>query len=435
MKTPADAADETTPLLNLSGATKGAGGTAAARKSEDDKKADGAVDEVDEDNPELWASCLTTNEPHTSRYKADNPTPAYLVASSVGAMVTQSMIIFAGYMFLTINAENIFPKCERLGSNGVMYWLCVTSGLGLWTFPLVCQAYIPLNIYLTFCDMRLYYECLREKVLLRFSSKGFFESHTFFFLISYLLMGFLFVILSAVMHGDPVRLNNTLRGLLPFLFPALNFLITLFNSWDLKFFLVTLSNFVVVDLEWSKAHIQGCLEMTPFSLAHLYEENEYIKGLEGKTSREVFGAVYQLCQKKEDGLFLESGTSSFNVHKLKPSEIAFKAKQDWIRLKALFFGQKGFWITDLLWLPHDNRGKQFRMAFRVMYCILPAVEIFVLCLIACTVGEYLTRQNIWQAPWWMRISFLMMEENEAKDEAAALYKWLHGEAHAKFHGH
>lgn len=380
----------------------------------------------DEDNPELWG-CLAVSEPYSSRYKADNPTPAYLVATNLATIVTQSMMIFTGYLFLTANASKIFPLCTRRGRDegDPMYWLCIVSGLGLWTFPLICQCLIPILNYLVFCDTRLYYECLREKTLIQFSSRSFFQSYTFYFVSIYLTLGLLFVIASAFLRGDPVRLKNTFRGLGPFMFPTLNFFITMYNWWDLKYFLVTLSNFVSADLKWSQKHISECIEIRPFQAAKAVKEmqsNGKWKELEGQTSREVFQALYDKCA--------ADAPESLSTQ-ASQEQLLFKAKQDLHRMKALFLGQKGFWITDLLWLPQDTRAKQFKMAFRFMQCVLPVMELILLWLIVCTSAEYLTRQDLINAPEWMRLGFMEMETASVEDEVA-LYKWLSGNnVHAK----
>lgn len=345
-------------------------------------------------------------EPLTDTYRTQNPAPLQLCARHFGMALVQIASIFAGYTFLVSNAKVVFPRCSShrvidaaLGLNTGTGWLCEITSLGLWTFPLVCCMLIPMFQYWDFCDTRLYYECLREKLLLKISKKSFFTSPVAYFIILYLLVGMSSVFFST--PDAPNQRRDKLLAFAPFLLPVFSFLVTVYFAWDLRLFLITLPKFTEFDLEWCKGHLQDCSEAFDVEMCltcqRLFRSGQLGPGA---SSSEIFQTLRQAVVKPEIRSQRRSLVSGDGTDMGSTKELLSNA---WQKGCALILGMKGYWMTDLLWLPTDERAREFKMAFRCLAVATVAIEVAMVFLLTCTVVQFAQMQGHLDRAeyWWM----------------------------------
>merc|ERR1719414_1850148 len=119
----------------------------------------------------------------------------------LGMAVIQLSSIIGAYAALVANAHVIFPKCSQYSVIDYLFglstktgFLCEATSLCLWTFPLMCCMMIPFLEYWDFCDSRLYYECLRAKMLINFPDKDMIQSPMFYWILAILMFGIMTVL-------------------------------------------------------------------------------------------------------------------------------------------------------------------------------------------------------------------------------------------------
>lgn len=393
---PADEEDPTTPLV-----PKGRRLSVTERVSQGASKAKEAASKAADTVIERTA----LYEPHEPGvYLADNPTPLRLFFTTLGPAVIEVSSVFGSYLFLNSHIQLLFPKCSDyaimdsiIGTSMGHGVLCELCSLALWSFPLVCCMAIPFIHYWEMCDARLYYECLREKMLIKFAPRDFFVSPLFAFLVMWMLVG-----ISAVIFGgakDWGTLADKAQVIMGFIFPVFSFLLSVYLAWDIKFFLITLSNFSAYDLRWAGNHLVQCLGTTEEEVHEAYERLRFRKELKVETSRETIVRLreevkaIQAEKGRDDDLVPEPAEEGV-VHSLAHSKK---------RIFAIMFWQDGFWLMDLFWLPTDQRGKDFRYTLRWFCIAVWVMEGFVFMMLLSTVIMYLETQGYTVFPWIHRV--------------------------------
>lgn len=370
--------DEKTPLLT-------------DQKAEAKQAEEGQNAETEEEEVPLWRMLVDPYEPVTKHTHSKLPSSLMLLGLCGGMAAIEILGIFGAYLFLVSHAHTIFPKCTQAdmidrwtGANPPNSYLCVGSGWMLWTFPLFCVGVIPFTQYWEFCDQRLFYECLREKVLVKFREKRFFSAPLIIIMILWFLLG----MTTLLFGGNPakdmegwVKLN---MAILPFLLPVISFAVTLFIAWDIKFFLITLSNYADEDVYWAQRHLAMCISATDEDVMEAFERlNEAGELQHGVRSEVIFSAIKdELCKPESS-----------------PSQNAVDADVlKWIyvsmdRMKALIFFRDGFWLTDLLWMPQDNRAKMFRIMYRFFTLLVWTTLAFSVYMVVLTTMLYMEQQG------------------------------------------
>jgi len=331
-----------------------------------DKKVEEGQDTEDtqaEEDVSLFMMLLDPYEPVTKHTHSKLPSPLMLLGLCGGMAAVEILGIFGAYMFLVSHAHTLFPMCSQadfidrwMGASPPNSYLCIGSGWLLWTFPLFCVGVIPFTQYWEFCDQRLFYECLREKILVKFPPKRFFTAPLIILMAIWFLLGMTTLLFGGNPYKDWdgwVRMN---MAILPFLLPVISFAVTLFIAWDIKFFLITLSNFADEDVYWAQRHLAVCISASDEDVMEAYER------CKEKSELPVCGRSEKIFSALKDELSKPESAASH-------TDIDADTKQ-WIitslrRVNSLIFFQPGFWLTDLLWLPQDNRAKMFRIMFRV----------------------------------------------------------------------
>lgn len=355
----------------------------------------GMKDEDDEETPLLEdedqapaMSCVNVYEPLTKKYRSETPTPVLLILMHMGTSLLEITELMSGYCFLLVNARTTFPKCgehrvldKLTGMDSGHGWLCEGSSIALWTFPLSCCIFVLYFHYWDFCDTRLFYEGLRSQILIHFKLKPFFTHPAILAIFIHFALG-----LSVFIFGAPSTHEGVMdmaRGIVPFLLPICSFMVTLYVTWDIKFFLITLSKFHDIDPHWAKDYLNRCEAVTEHVVMLSYLRLKKRNALPvGQKSSETFGAIRAELMK------LEALPEKELHQELDENEDGMMSQ-----ILALLFWVPGYWVLDLLWLPNDLRGKQFRAGFRTFGFLLHLVEIFVVYLIACTVFTYMVLQE------------------------------------------
>jgi hypothetical protein len=316
----------------------------------------------DDEDTNVQACILDVYEPVTKTHKSHKfPTPLLLLGICFGLALMELLGVFGAFLFLVTHAHTVFPKCQDRFDFLNQYvggkdhaFLCEGSSWLLWHFPLFCCFVIPLFAYWEFTDQRLFYECLRQKILLKFPEKPFFTAPIIVLLIVWLILGLTTLLFGGNPGKDIQKWENMVIVIIPFLLPIISFFIQIFIAWDTKFFLITLSNFADDDVEWSQNQLKSCVAACEEDVEQAYFRLVDSGELPvGGTSRQVFGKLF--TKLSEPGATDKAAVFDFQRW----------AWSCWERTKALIFFRKGFWMTDLLWTPHDNRAKQFRIALRV----------------------------------------------------------------------
>lgn len=334
----------------------------------------------------FWG-CMNTQEPFTKNWKAESPTPLKLLGKSVSTMALQATGIFGAYAFLVSQQDVMFPQCEKhaiiaklMGHKEGEGYICHTTAWFLWNFPLVCCMVIPFYQYWRYCDKRLYYECLRNKILLNFVPENFFTSPAIIFMTFWLLGGMSTLLFSN--RDTPEEWRNTLIVLVPFLLPVAQFYLTMYLTWDIKYFLITLANFADEDAEWAEKHLGECVPA--------FENDLYV--------------AYKACV--DDGILPPKGAAnSAEVFRLLRDELRkgtprvqrkrmTAAKDLGQRIKGLLFLRPGFWMLDLLWMPADSRSWYFRASFWIFGAFVWLIEAFFLYMITVTTVTHLVHQEL-----------------------------------------
>eukprot|EP00747_Dinoflagellata_sp_TGD_P024310 gnl/TRDRNA2_/TRDRNA2_130461_c0_seq1.p1 gnl/TRDRNA2_/TRDRNA2_130461_c0~~gnl/TRDRNA2_/TRDRNA2_130461_c0_seq1.p1 ORF type:complete len:437 (-),score=122.59 gnl/TRDRNA2_/TRDRNA2_130461_c0_seq1:203-1513(-) len=338
------------------------------------------MDILPEEEPSAW-SCIATTEPLTQSYRAGNPTPLMLLLIHLGNSVMALLQLFGAWSFLTINAELVFPKCGDKRPS----WMCQFTSIAFWTFPLVAGLFVPFFHYWDVSDTRLFYEGLRNKLLVHFTQVPFITNACIVYLIVHFLVGCMMFFFTAARSTS--ELIEMLKAVLPYFIPILTFFIQTFVTWDIKFFLITLAKYTDEDPAWSKKYLMSCVSASE-GVVMKAVENIGRGRLPTDCSNKLFSAVQEEVQKMKD-------KSDADVEDGKPPQVFEETEEalPWPRIKALLFYQEGFWTLDLLWLPKDLRGSQFRLSFRIFAVAVYLIEALLLFVIACTVITYLSMQG------------------------------------------
>lgn len=356
-----------------------------------DPRVEEGQDVEKEEDVSLFMMFLDPYEPVTKHTHSKLPSPLMLLGLCGGMALVEILGIFGAYMFLVSHAHTVFPMCSQadfidrwMGSNPPNSYLCVGSGWLLWTFPLFCVGVIPFTQYWEFCDQRLFYECLRERIMVKFPPKRFFTAPLIIVMIIWFLLGMTTVLFGGNPGKDWEGWLKMNMALLPFLLPVVSFAVTLFIAWDIKFFLITLSNYGDEDFDWAKNHLAKCEAKTDEDVMEAYERlNEAGKFKPGCRSEEIFGALRDELARPESTpsqTFLDSDTLVWIKTSIR-------------RMNALIFFQDGFWLTDLLWMPQDNRAKMFRIMYRVFTFLVWSTLAFAIYMTVLTTILYMEAQG------------------------------------------
>jgi len=341
--------------------------------------------------PTLFMMLLDPYEGVTAHTHTKLPSPLMLLGLCLGMVVMEILGIFGAYMFLVTHAHTLFPMCTQrdflddfLGAQNPHSYLCTGSSWCLWTFPLLCCGIIPFLQYWEFCDQRLFYECLREKILVKFPPKRFFTAPIIMLITLWLLLGLTTLFFGGNPGKDWQGWVKMAMLIMPFMLPVLSFAMTVFISWDIKFFLITLSNFVDEDVYWAQRHLSQCVSVSDEDVMEAYERLHAAGELPiGGTSEQVFGAL-------KDELSKPESTPSM-THVDSDTEKWIATSMD--RAMALILFKDGFWLTDLLWMPKDNRAKMFRIMYRVFAAVVWLVVLLVIYLLIITTILFMETQG------------------------------------------
>lgn len=370
--------DEKTPLLT-------------DQKAEAQKAEEGQNAEIEEEEVPLLRMLIDPYEPVTKHTHSKLPSSLMLLGLCGGMAAIEILGIFGAYLFLVSHAHTIFPMCTQadiidrwIGANPPNSYLCVGSGWMLWTFPLFCVGVIPFTQYWEFCDQRLFYECLREKVLVKFREKRFFSAPLIIIMIVWFLLGMTTLLFGGNPGKDREAWLKMTMAILPFLLPVISFAVTLFIAWDIKFFLITLSNYADEDVYWAQRHLAMCISATDEDVMEAFERLQDAGELPvGGRSELIFSAIKdELCKPESS-----------------PSQNAVDSDTlKWIyvsmdRMKALIFFRDGFWLTDLLWMPQDNRAKMFRIMYRLFTLMVWTTLAFSIYMVVLTTILYMEQQG------------------------------------------
>lgn len=370
--------DETTPLL--------------ASKIDEGKAEEGKPTETAESTePSMFMMLLDPYEAVTKHTHTKLPAPLMLLGLCLGMAFVEILGIFGAYMFLVTHAHTLFPMCTQrdvvddfLGAPSPHSYLCTGSSWLLWTFPLFCCGVIPFLQYWEFCDQRLFYECLREKILVKFPPKRFFTAPIIIIMGVWLLLGLTTLLFGGNPGKDWQGWVNMAMLIMPFMLPVLSFFVTVFLSWDIKFFLITLSNFADEDVDWAQRHLSQCVSVSDEDVMEAFERLREAGDMPiGGTSEQVFGTL------KDELAKPESAPSMTHVDSDTKKWIATSMD----RAMALILFREGFWLTDLLWMPQDKRAKMFRIMFRVFAAVVWLIVAVVAYLLTITTLLYMEKQG------------------------------------------
>jgi len=340
----------------------------------------------------IWWTCLfSPYEPMTPKFRAEIPSPLMLLALGMGVTIIEACGILGSYTVLLANAQSVFPQCGKykildrvFGMTTQVGWMCEISSLFLFTFPLVCTAFLPFLSYWEFCAARLYYECLRSRMMLEIPDKPFFTSVFFGFTLLYFIVGMTSILFTGAQEG--LQWNNFKRSLMPFLMPIGSFVVSVYASWDVRFFLVSLPNFTKSDYRWAQSWLSACTHIHYLDLRDAYitlHTNGKLDHLE--LSEQVFDALREEIERASQ---LTPATKSASTKKMLHYQESRTGKT-----AALLCGKNGHWETDLLWIPMDMRATHFRIMFRVFAAGAYILLLGVLWLIVGTIILYLHLQG------------------------------------------
>lgn len=220
--------------------------------------------------------------------------------------------------------------------------------------------------------------------MVKFPPKRFFTAPLIIVMIIWFLLGMTTILFGGNPGKDWEGWLKMNMALLPFLLPVVSFAVTLFIAWDIKFFLITLSNYGDEDFDWAKTHLAQCEAKTDEDVMEAYDRlNEAGKFQPGCRSEEIFGALRDELAKPESApsqTFLDSDTLVWIKTSIK-------------RMNALIFFQDGFWLTDLLWMPQDNRAKMFRIMYRIFTFLVWSTLAFAIYMTVLTTILYMEAQG------------------------------------------
>jgi len=347
--------------------------------------------EPQEEEVSIFKMLLDPYEPVTKHTHSKLPSSLMLLGLCGGMAAVEILGIFGAYMFLVSHAHSIFPMCTQadfldrwMGSNPPNSYLCVGSGWLLWTFPLFCVGVIPFTQYWEFCDQRLFYECLREKMLVKFPVKRFFSAPIIIIMILWFVLGMTTLLFGADPRKDMKAWVKMNMAIIPFLLPVISFAVTLFIAWDIKFFLITLSNYAHEDVYWAQRHLAMCISATDEEVMEAFERIQDAGDLPvGGRSEQYFSAIKDELSKPES----TPSQGAVDSDTLKWMIVSMK------RMSALIFMRDGFWLTDLLWMPQDNRAKMFRIMYRLFTLLVWLTLAFSIYMVVLTTVLYMEQQG------------------------------------------
>lgn len=369
------------------------------------------VEEQPEEEPSRLKSIINWFLEHFAVYDAPdenykcelNPSPLRLLGLNLGFGFMEIMSVLGAYMFLNTHMQTMFPKCSNypvidrmLGTNIGHGVLCEICSILLWTFPLMCCLLVPWFHYWEFTDSRLYYECLRAKLLVQFNPREFFFSPTALYLFVYLFMGTMVLVFGSPATYREWKMKAVV--IFSFMLPIGSFIATVYMNWDIKYFLITLANFVDKNVPWAKSHLGQCYAVSEDDLAEAYHaiKEDKLDKLENPTSDMVFSALYEEIKSRRMKEAEEKACQSTAAEILSKEDLERMKRgieEGKKRMIALLLWRKGFWLTDLLWMPQDKRGREFRLFFRLFAVGVALLQLATIYMLVTTVIMYLCQQG------------------------------------------
>lgn len=218
------------------------------------------VEILDLDDLRRRATAVASDD-STSAHVGMLNSPCYAVFYCIFMALVNAATVAGAYFFLVAAGNSITPRCyvyhdvtetnlvpSSPNSDTWSEWLCNISTFCFWTYPIVGPMIVVCIFWKNLLDIRLYYECLVNRILLDYRAYSYVYSPTFWFLMVYLLTGLssLIYIKSASASGNKTY-RELVYGLLAYFIPVAAFLFVLFSEWTVDWNVVSLPKYLQRD--------------------------------------------------------------------------------------------------------------------------------------------------------------------------------------------
>lgn len=284
--------------------------------------------------------------------------PGWMVLRNIAAAMLQVAVVLGAYFFMQSSGHHFTPHCTKYHGPDIIEfstkkeklnaYACYATTLSFWTYPIVCPMIVIAVYWKNLLDKRLFYECLLNRIFLRYANKSYLCSPTFWFMLVYLATGLSSIFYIRESPAWSVRpLQELIFGLLAYLSPIFAFLIVLFSHWSANSHLVSLPQFVLRDHHKAVQLLNSCtfLRATEF--------------------RYAFWAAERLLERVqyEERMSFDLNTSEFMRLVLDQHEGQLDGKLSfWNEIECSCRCWRPYWVTQVLYLDcvRDWRSWRFR---------------------------------------------------------------------------
>lgn len=311
----------------------------------------------------------------------DYPTARNLTLMQVAMSMGYSAYMMTSWVYVTLRRQDTFPVCSREWPYSLeMRVFCNISVLAFWTFPLLCCILLVVFFYRELLHTRLYYVMLAHRVLLDFSTVGFFQAQPVRWMVAFLLLSMMIYPLGG---GMTIR---AIKATLPYWIPVLSFSGMIYSYWDLESRLLSLSKFVELNVDWAKRHIA-----MSYFIRDYVAEDAYWRIWGGSAGHEVFTTGEFIRELVKECESLEKLDNQFDVLAVRSEGQAML--QQWA---------PDYWVTDFLYTTQimddpeegDTSRQDFRLWFRVYLWYTILISTLLVYFLLATLTTHLYHQGV-----------------------------------------
>lgn len=292
--------------------------------------------------------------------------PGYVVFNHLVGAFMNVAIVLGAYFFLQSTGWTMTPRCaawalpdeSRTSWRRWKEYLCYISTMCFWTFPIICPFAIFMLFWKNLLDKRLFYECLFNRIFLLQKSSSYMTSPTFWFMITYFLLGMCQLFYFEEQTNRNVK--EIVFGVLAYLSPIVSFLLLLFSNWSVNRLIVPLPVYIERD---QKAAMQ------------LVDSANFVPDVDfWKCFRAAEDLVKRLAREQNMEITLTTAELMLLIMDIRSKWRDPEYKTCWEWTKACLWGfyenyLRDYWVSRFLFMSQlqDKRSRRFRGWARLYY--------------------------------------------------------------------
>lgn len=342
----------------------------------------------------------------------------YLFFANFGFCLLNLIAVSGAYFFVLASYKDVVPHCYEFES--VHQSICNTSVFCFMTYPVICPLVIVCLLYMNMLEMRLYYECLLNRMLLDYEAATFNHPAVW----GILLWGVGAATMLHYMSSD-VAMHKLAYSMIAYFAPLITFILVMFSKWKIETFLIPLPAFCGTDPTLAGDLLRDASRNYVFERQFrvAFENvNDQLQAKEAQGDEMVwdtkcfFGLIKEAAQLEIDRVGqsggVEAGFGKAMLNKVL-GYVGIKERPEYQKrfdkvtrpeiLGTWFNIRHGFWVSRILFSPFllDERSQNFRWWARFYVFFMIVSFIVFVCCMSCTITTFLVHQDLADAnsPW------------------------------------